>query len=249
MKDQNAPRRALDQIGYEAQDLEAIRHAILASDGLVLVVGSSGCGRRTALRAMLQERARVYPMRDDAGALLLPEIATASAAQFALQTVLAGHLVLSTMALVRAGGAFAELRRLGVTAEQLIDGVSLVIGQRLIQRLCSECSIADDRDEVRRAMAPAANTWLAGRPATARAPAPSGCASCRHSGYQGRVLAYELIEVDSRARGLIASSLDPVELEQALLAQGRTIWDCGLKLIADGATSLDAVRAAIRQPR
>ncbi len=230
-------------------DLEAIRHAIHAPDGLVLIAGPAGSGRRTALTSMVQERAQVGPMGVEASALRMPEIATAPAAQFAIQAALAGHLVLSTMALVRAGSVFAELRRLGVTTEQLIDGVSLVIGQRLVARLCADCSITDDRDAVRRALAAASNTWLAGRAANARAPAPSGCSMCGHSGYQGRVLAYELIEVDLRARGLIAASLDPVELEQALLAQGRTIWDCGLRLIAEATTSLDALQAAIRQPR
>jgi hypothetical protein len=51
-----------------------------------------------------------------------------------------------------------------------------------------------------------------------------------------------------RARGLIASGVDIVELEPGLLAEGRSIWDRGLKLVADGTTSLDALQAAVRQP-
>jgi general secretion pathway protein E len=83
----------------------------------------------------------------------------------------------------------------------------------------------------------------------ARRAAPQGCPRCGHAGYCGRVLAYELVEIDMRARGLIASSLDPVELEHALLADGAAIWDRGLKRVADGSTSLDALQAAVRQPR
>ena len=62
------------------------------------------------------------------------------------------------------------------------------------------------------------------------------------------MLAYELIDLDMRARGLIASGVDIVELEPGLLAEGRSIWDRGLKQVADGTTSLDALQAAVRQP-
>jgi hypothetical protein len=39
-----------------------------------------------------------------------------------------------------------------------------------------------------------------------------------------------------------------VELEHALLAEGCSIWDRGLKRVADGATSLDALKATVRPP-
>jgi general secretion pathway protein E len=127
--------------------------------------------------------------------------------------------------------------------------LSLVIGQRLIPRLCPDCSAPDERELVRRALAAALNTWLSGQAVLARRAAPQGCPRCGHAGYYGWVLAYELVEIDMRARGLIASSLDPVELEHALLADGAAIWDRGLKRVADGSTSLDALQAAVRQPR
>ena len=136
-----------------------------------------------------------------------------------------------------------------MTTAQVIDGLSLVIGHRLIARLCPECSAPDDREPVRRALAGALNTWLGGCAVHARRATPNGCARCGHTGYDGRLLVYELLDIDTRARGLIASSADPAELEQALLAGGASIWDRGLKRVADGSTSLDALQAAVRQPR
>src|SRR6267378_5990476 len=58
--DRDPPPLGLDQIGYEAADLATIRRAIHAPDGLVLVVGPSGSGRRTALYSMLEQ---VDPVR------------------------------------------------------------------------------------------------------------------------------------------------------------------------------------------
>lgn len=264
--DRDRPRRALDQIGYEAADLEAIHQAIRAPDGLVLVVGPAGSGRRAALSAMLGQldpaQRSVHtiggprwrrscgriPCRG-ADAILIEKIDTARIAQLAIRAAQAGHLVLSTMALGRACSVIAELRRLGVTTAQVIDALSLVISQRLVARLCPHCSSVDDREAVRRALAGALNTWLGGRAVQPRRAAPSGCAQCGHTGYRGNVLAYELVELDMRARGVIASGADPVELEPALLANGRSIWDCGLKRVAEGSISLDALTAAVRQPR
>jgi type II secretory ATPase GspE/PulE/Tfp pilus assembly ATPase PilB-like protein len=203
------------------------------------------------MQAMAQERESAPPgdRRRVAGAIVLDAIASGDAAQLAIRAAQSGHLVLSTMALNRAGSVLGELRRLRVTDAQLLDALSLVIGQRLIGRLCADCAKPDERVEGRRALAAALNTWLGGHPVNLRRADPEGCARCAHSGYLGLALTYELIEIDARARGLIASGPDPVELESALLSNGRSIWERGLKLVAEGAIPFDALKAAIRQPR
>jgi general secretion pathway protein E len=241
----------LDQIGYEAADLETIRAAVHAPEGLVVAAGPPGSGRRAALRAMLEERASApwHGRPHASGALLLDSIASPTTAQLGIHAARCGHLVLSPMSLGRAAGVIGELRRLGVTDDQLLEGLSLVVGQRLIGRLCDQCAKPDERDEARRALAAALNTWLEGHPVSLRRAGPDGCARCAHRGYLALVPVYELVEIDARARSLIASGADPVELESALLCGGRSMWDRGLKLVADGITSLDALKAAIHPPR
>jgi len=276
-------------VQYEAADLEAIRRAVGAPSGLVLVVGPAGSGKTTSLYSMLElldpQRRSIqsvesrirrkvdhwlqFELPADAwrgqaalwkqglgrlllngpDAILLGQIASPGVARLVLEAVRAGCLVLSTMALERASSVLAELRRLQVQPAQVPEALSLVIAQRWISRLCADCSQPDERPEVRHALAAALNTWLAQAPVRARRAAPSGCPRCHASGYRGRSLTYELIEVDGRARGLIGSGADAVELERALLADGRTLWDQGLARVADGTTSLDALRNAVRAPR
>jgi type II secretory ATPase GspE/PulE/Tfp pilus assembly ATPase PilB-like protein len=204
--------------------------------------------RRDRTNGPAWERALGGALRRGAEAILVEKIAQVGVAQLAIQAAQVGHLVLSTMAIGRACSAVAELRRLQVTTHQLIDGLSLVIGQRLIGRLCSDCSLPDDREAVRQALAGALNTWLNGYAVQARRAAPTGCTRCGQSGTVGRVLVYELLDIDARARALIASTCDPVELEHGLLTDGRSMWDCGLRRVAEGAISFDALKAAIRQP-
>ena len=191
---------------------------------------------------------RQYRVLRGTGATLLPAIATPGVAQRAVQAAQAGHLVLSKMALGRACSAVAELQRLQVPLALLLDALCLAIGHRRVRRLCPHCAIPDDREEVRRALATALNTWLAGCAPRFRQAAPGGCARCGYTGYDGTLLVYELLDVDQRARGLIASVTDPVELEHLLLGEGRSIWDSGLKQVAEGVTSFDALRSAVRQP-
>ena len=287
--EREAPPLALAAIGYEAPDLEAIRQAVHAPAGLVLVVGPAGSGKTTSLYSMLglldprrrsiqtiespvrcpvdrwlqfeiaQSRRRRgaerwehrlgWLLQNGPDAILLGRIATPGTVQLALQAACSGSLVFSTMTVERASNVLAELYRLRAQPAQVLAALSLAIAQRLIGRLCPDCSEPDERGEVRAVLAAALNTWLAGASVRARRASETGCARCNGTGYLGRILVYELIEIDSRVRGLIGSAAETVELERALVADGRTLWDHGLKRVADGMTSLDALRAAVRPPR
>ena len=244
----------LDQIGYSAEHLETIRRAIAAPEGLVLIVGPYRSGRRSTLHSMLEEAEVLRPTVQTAQsgplqrAMPIQQISIPAFAQVAIQAAQAGHLVVSTMAVGRACGALAELRRLQATTPQILDALSLVIAQRLIARLCNDCSTPDDRAAVRQALAAALNTWWYGHTVQLRRPASEGCERCGHTGYAGQVLVYELLDIDERARGLIASNADPVELERALVPEGSSLWDCGLRRVGDGVTSFDALLAGVRQP-
>jgi general secretion pathway protein E len=256
---------ALDRIGYRARDVQLIRQLMYGPDGLMLVVGPAGSGRRAALRAMLAEldpakrpvrtltarrpHALARLLRNGSDVVLVESIQSGDVAQVAVHAARAGRLVLATMPVGRACAVIAEFQRFHTPAVQLLDALSLVISHRILRRLCAACSIPDDREAVRHALAPALNTWLCGSVVQLRRAAASGCTRCEHTGYDGTVLAYELLDLDLRARALIASGTDTLELEHVLLADGGSIWDRGLKHVADGITSFDALQAAVRRPR
>jgi len=238
-----APARALDSIGFDPPDLATIRRLIAAPAGLIVVAGPDGAGTRASVEAMLQARSGA------ADTLVIGQLAAPAVAQLALRAVEAGRLVLSRLRHDRACGVLTLLRNLGADPVRLADALALVIAQRLLPQLCPLCSQDDRRDDVRRVLAQATNTWLAGAAPRPRRQGPNGCAHEPRAAKISRVLAYEMFEVDSRARLLIGSGAAGVELQTALLGEGATLWDSGLRLLAQGKVSLEALRASIREPR
>ena len=181
--------------------------------------------------------------------IFLGALDTPEALELALQAVEAGRLVVARVRHDRACGVLSLLHALHGDRVRFADALALIVAQRLLPRLCPDCSEDDPGLDVRRVLAEAASTWLADQPLRPRRAGRGGCVHCRGAGYDGVILAYELLEVDSRARSLIGSGARGVDLERALLSDGRTLWAHGLQWLAKGATSLEALRRSIREPR
>jgi hypothetical protein len=173
---------------------------------------------------------------------------TADFMRQALVAVGEGVLVLLALRGERAQHVFASLRTLGVPPADLAPHLSGVLAQRLVRRLCPHCAQPDDSAELRGVLARAANSWLReGTPRGARAD-PSGCAHCGGRGTRGHALLYEWLEVDAGVRAMIEEGIVGQELEQRMLADGRAIWDQGIRLLARGEVALAALREALREP-
>lgn len=85
----------------------------------------------SALRAVL---------RQDPDSVMIGEIRDAETARIAMAAAVTGHLVLSTLHTTDAPGALTRLVQMGVPAYLVAGGVSAVIAQRLVRRLCPRCS-------------------------------------------------------------------------------------------------------------
>jgi len=216
----------------------------------VLAVGPRHSGLSTtlaALRAALPLEATpaagAHP-----GLLLLDPPPSPAAARRAIAAIPAGHRVFSSLALERAAHVFGHFRTIGLSPALLARDLLLVVAQRRVPRLCPACRQPDRGAGPRHALALATNSWLAGTAVEACLPKPGGCASCAGCGYAGHALAYEVMAVDSGVRALAEQGTVGLELEQAVFAGGRSLWDHGLRLVARGVCSLHSLRAAVREP-
>jgi len=161
----------------------------------------------------------------------------------------AGWLVLCPVAVERAHHVFGHFQAQGIAAVDLARHLVLVVAQRLVRCLCPACAMPDHSPELRSVLARAVNSWLGSTPVHVLTARPGGCAACSGRGYHGRALLCEVLDVDAGVRALAAEGLLGEDMERSALADGQSLWDQGLGLLAAGRTSLDALRAALREPR
>src|SRR6185503_5279240 len=96
----------------------------------VLVRTDIGLTFATALKAFL---------RQDPNVIMIGEIRDLETGGIAIKAALTGHLVLSTLHTNDAPSTITRLLDMGVEAFNVSAAVNLVVAQRLVRRICSEC--------------------------------------------------------------------------------------------------------------
>jgi general secretion pathway protein E len=121
-------------------------------------------------------------MRQDPEVILVGEIRDRETAGAALQAALTGHLVLTTFHSGSAPGAIGRLLDMDIEPFQVRNGISAVVCQRLVRKLCP-CSQPIETENEKLQVA------------VNQARKPVGCEKCLHTGYAGRALLAELLPV------------------------------------------------------
>lgn len=183
-------------------------------------------------------------LRQDPDVVLLGEVRDAETALISTQASLTGHLVLSTLHTNDAAGSVARLKDLGVPPFVINSALLAVIAQRLVRRLCRECSRQHTPEAtlLRRFGLKDGGEFRRG----------AGCAACSTSGYRGRVGIYELFRMDARAASMIDSGATTQELNAYMFSRSRPpigsygpMWLDGVTKARMGITSLEEVGRAI----
>ncbi len=168
-------------------------------------------------------------MRQDPNVIMVGELRDAETAAVAISASLAGQLVLTTLHSNDAPRTIERLAELGVARQSLAAGLTAILAQRLVRRLCDRCRVLcaiPDDIRVEHDIAQH-HWWVAG-----------GCPACAHSGYSGRLGVYELLPVDDALRIAIGNGASSVELAALGEHNGyRPMFDDGLIKVLDGKTS------------
>ncbi len=176
-------------------------------------------------------------LRQDPDIVLVGEIRDIETATIATQASLSGHLVLSTLHTNDAPSAIVRLRDLGIDSFKIGAAIKGVVAQRLVRRLCTECSVP----------IPVLTLPNDAQPPTDRigevAPRKAvGCKACGGTGYRGRLAIIEIMPVDDKVARVIGTGGLADELVAVARPAGmRTLWESGLDRIWQGLTSLDEV--------
>src|SRR3954467_6653268 len=195
----------------------------------VQVRESIGLNFAAALRSFL---------RQDPNTILVGEIRDFETAEIAVKAALTGHLVLSTLHTNDAPSTVNRLMNMGIEPFLVASSLNLVCAQRLVRRICKNCSEPHPT--------PAPALMQAGFTAEdAKTVVPNkgkGCDKCNNTGYKGRVGLYEVMEVTEDLRELILVGASALELRRKAVDEGMiTLRGSGLRKVKDGVTTIDEI--------
>jgi general secretion pathway protein E len=182
-------------------------------------------------------------LRQDPDVIMVGEIRDKDTAEIAIRASLTGHLVFSTLHTNDAPGAITRLVDMGIEPFLVASAIELVIAQRLVRRLCPNCSAPE----------PISKTKLLETLAILECDAaeaelitalkhPVGCDRCRGTGYRGRIGLFEIFRLNDELHELILQRESTRTLTQAARKQGmRTLGQSGWEKVKAGHTTLEEV--------
>ena len=238
-----------DALGFEAKMAARVEHLTQRPNGLFLVTGPTGSGKTTTLYTALAKldaarlkiltledpieyalpginQVQIEPeigysfgtalratLRQDPNVILVGEIRDLETAENAIRAALMGRMVLSTVHTNSAIGAIERLIDLGAPPYLLGSTLRGILSQRLVRRCCGSCGGAG-----------------------------GDCQACNGSGYKGRMVIAELLEINEALAASISRGADRFALQAEAEAAGLIpLREAGRTAAGAGLTTLDEI--------
>jgi len=262
----------LEDAGMDSISYQKLLKGLEAPYGIILVTGPTGSGKTTTLYGALNElrnvedkvitvedpveyrmnliqQVQVNPkvglsfadalrsiLRQDPDKIMIGEIRDQETLEIAIKAALTGHLVISTLHTNDSISAIPRMVDMGIQ-HYLISGALVAIqAQRLIRKICTKCKIeehipASTLEELKEFI-PSGTKFYTG----------SGCRECGDTGYMGREMICEVLNISEDLSSLIAKAAP----KEALIEQAEKdgfigIFENGIQKAIDGITSLEEV--------
>jgi general secretion pathway protein E len=245
---------SLQDLGLDDRTYERLDKNIHLANGMILITGATGSGKTTTIYSILNKlnnkKKKIISIEDpieynldgimqvnidedigldyhtvlrnilrqDPDILMIGEIRDKVSLKIAIQASLTGHLVLATL---HTNGAIQSINRLiDLEAESFMIASVLryILSQKLIRVLCDECKTISYHDGIKSYKA-------------------VGCKKCNMSGYKGRTIVTESLEIDEAIASLIANQKDTNEISHLL--NHRNLNELLYEKVLDGTTSFE----------
>ncbi|MGN2671570.1 GspE/PulE family protein [Aliivibrio fischeri] len=177
-------------------------------------------------------------LRQDPDIILIGEMRDQETVEIGLRAALTGHLVLSTLHTNDSVDSALRMMDMGAPGYLVASAVRAVLAQRLVKKVCLECSAPDELDEARK-------QWVQSRfpnQAGVTFQRGNGCQSCNLTGYRGRIGVFELLELDQPMMDALRAN-DAVGFSQKARQNPdyKPLLASAMELAMSGVISLDEV--------
>jgi type IV pilus assembly protein PilB len=177
-------------------------------------------------------------LRQDPDVIMVGEIRDLETAETAVRAAQTGHLVFSTLHTNDAAGAVTRLIDMGVEPFLVASSVIGTMAQRLVRLICKDCrepiNISEEVLERLGVPREKREMW--------RFFEGVGCATCKETGYRGRLCITELILMSEPIRNLIMAKSASSKIKLKARESGmKTLREDGLEKAGRGATTLTEV--------
>ena len=262
----------LEDAGMDSVSYHKLLKGLESPYGIILVTGPTGSGKTTTLYGALNELRNVedkvitvedpveYRMnliqqvqvnakvglsfadalrsilRQDPDKIMIGEIRDQETLEIAIKAALTGHLVISTLHTNDSISAIPRMADMGIE-HYLISGALVAIqAQRLVRKICVHCKVEDELssdvlEEIQDSV-PRGTVFYKGK----------GCKECGGTGYMGREMICEVLNISEELSSLIAKGASKEQLLTQAKEEGFIpIFHNGLQKAIDGITSIEEV--------
>ncbi len=262
----------LEDAGMDSISYQKLLKGLQTPYGIILVTGPTGSGKTTTLYGALNELRNVedkvitvedpveYRMnliqqvqvnakiglsfadalrsilRQDPDKIMIGEIRDQETLEIAIKAALTGHMVISTLHTNDAISAIPRMVDMGIE-HYLISGALVAIqAQRLVRKICTHCkaedvlsaSVLEEIDGV----IPEGTIFYKGK----------GCKECADTGYMGREMICEVLNISEELSSLIAKGASKEQiLDQATKEGFIGLFQNGIQKAIDGITSIEEI--------
>lgn len=189
-------------------------------------------------------------LRQDPDIIMVGEIRDSETAATAVDAALTGHLVFSTLHTNNAFGAVPRLLDLAINPKVIGPAINLILAQRLVRQLCTECREEIAPSDADRAVITKYIEQITARsiaaPAFEKLWKAKGCSACNMIGYKGRIGIFEGVLIDQSIEAIVSSY--PGEAEIVAASEPQKILSMqqdGIIKVIQGTTTLEELARVV----
>ncbi len=194
-------------------------------------------------------------VRQDPNIIMVGEIRDNETASISVNASMTGHLLFSTLHANDSATIFPRLFEMGIEPFLVASSINIVIAQRLVRKVCPYCKmnypktaaevpaiVALKKEEKFKKMM---DTFFPNKNLSdIKLYRGTGCKVCKHTGYLGRIAAFEVMEIDDDIRALISTKTSSSYIENKAIENGMTpMFYNGLIHLFNGITTYDELEA------